>query len=406
MIYVAPGRWHGLWRNRQQLMSRFARHNKVLFVEWRTSPLQTLRRWRRGDIRLQELWRAPVEQVAPNLFVFRYPLWAPMTERLQVHRLSRLVWRLALQRALRQVGIARPIVWLSLPSTIQALAEIPRVRLLVYHVIDEYSADNGLSAASRCRMQALEQQVMARADVVVVVSEALYQAKRQGHAHTYLVPNGVDYQAYQTALSRPDVPASVRAIRGPRLGYSGLIGDKLDFPMLLQVARQHPDWSLVFVGEARVVQHAALWQTLRALPNVHYLGQVGVADVPEYVKTFHVGLMPYLQDRHAAYISPLKLYDYLAAGIPVSTLEIPAIAPFRPYVHVAQGPDEFAQAVRAALEDTAPERRQARQRLSLQHTWDTRVERLSEILQAHLARPSQDASDGQTIQAEPRATSG
>ena len=382
IVYFAPGPWDGLWRNRHQLMSVFARHNKVLFVERRPHLRQTLAGFGQGQLRLADLRRSPIRHISENLFVFRYPVWAPVCGRLD--RLTRVIRRLSVRRALHKLHMSQPIVWFSTPFMIDVVAEVPSARLRIYHVVDEYTAYSGQTEAKRNQVQALEREMMARVDAVIVVSQRLHKAKQPFHPHTYLVPNAVNYQAYAGAVADPHLPDDLRAIQRPRLGYIGLIGDKLDFDMLTSLARENPAWSLVLLGNERVAQQTEAWRALRALPNVHHLGPVDVAQVPHYVKGFQVGLMPYTQNRHAEHISPLKLYDYLAAGLPVATIDIPAAREFASYIHVANGQHGFCQAVRAALADTTPGRRQARREIAAQHTWEARVEQISGLIQAHL----------------------
>jgi glycosyltransferase involved in cell wall biosynthesis len=289
-----------------------------------------------------------------------------------------------MQSALRKLQMSRPIVWFSRPEMVDLVREVSAARLLLYHVVDEYTAYSDHTPDSLRRTEEQERQMLAAVDAVIVVSEKLYRAKRPFNPHTYLVPNGVNYQAYEEALTDPALPDDLRVIPPPRLGYIGLIGDKLDFTMLKALAQENPAWSLVLLGEARVAGQAEAWQGLRALPNVHTLGPVEVSQVPHYVKGFQVGLMPYLQNRHAEHINPLKLYDYLAAGLPIAAVDIPSAREFSSYVHLADGPQNFYQAVRAALADTTPEHRQARRRVVAQHTWEARVERLSDLIQARL----------------------
>jgi glycosyltransferase involved in cell wall biosynthesis len=117
-----------------------------------------------------------------------------------------------------------------------------------------------------------------------------------------------------------------------------------------------------------------------SLPNVHHLGQVDIARVPHYLKGFQVGLMPYALGRESENISPLKLYDYLAAGLPVASMDIPAARAFSRQIHLANGPDDFAQAVTKAMADSTPGRRQERRQVAALHTWEERVEQLSHII--------------------------
>jgi glycosyltransferase involved in cell wall biosynthesis len=231
---------------------------------------------------------------------------------------------------------------------------------------------------------AAEKAMLSRADLVVVVSPKLYEAKRPLNSETHLVPNGVDYEAYSAALADDHFPDRLAAIKPPRLGYSGLIGDRLDLATLKNLAQAHPDWSVVLLGEARVIEQAQTWQALQELPNVHYLGAVPISEVPYYLKGFQVGLMPYTQTRESEHISPLKLYDYLAAGIPVAAVDIPAVHDFGEHIHVAASAEHFEQAVGKALADTSLAQRKIRRSVAASHTWETRARQISVLLQTRL----------------------
>lgn len=383
LIYFAPEPWDGLWRNRQQLMSIFARHNRVLFVEPRLHLRPTWVRFRRGELAR----RASLRHIADQLYVFRYPLYAPISGRAPLSQWTRWIRRCALQNALRRLNMEQPIVWFSRPDMVDLIDEISATRLRLYHVVDEYSAYFDHTPESRRWTQQRESEMMTQVDAVIVVSKSLYEAKRPMHSQVHLVPNGVNFEAYTEALRDPVLPARIQSIPAPRLGYIGLIGDKLDFAMLHDVAVDHPQWSIVMLGSVRVAQQAQLWQTLKALPNVYHLDAVPVVEVPNHVKGFAVGLMPYLQSTHANYISPLKLYDYLAGGTPIASMRIPAVEDFAPYIHLADRPAAFGAAIEAALHDTASTRREARRNIAEQHTWLARVEQLSGIIQCLVSLP-------------------
>ena len=417
LVYFSPGQWDGLWRNRHQLMSIFGRKNRVLWVERRPH-----RRVSQQGEQPQRLLGS-VRHISDHLYVFSYPAWAPVSGRTPLKELTRAVRRMAIGKALQtvqmvppvpdalsggsgrsesdvasgskasspKVPFGRPIVWFSHPSMVDLIAELPSRMLRrtkrsdpgavwLYHVVDEYTAYSGVTPQRRQAMEEREKELMSRVDAVIVVSKALYEAKRPYNEHTYLVPNGVNYAAYSEALADEHLPRELEGIPTPRLGYSGLIGDRLNMGMLSQLAEEHPEWSLVFLGEARVVQQAGEWEAMLRLPNVHYVGQVDVSRVPHFLKGFQVGLMPYTMGLESENISPLKLYDYLAAGLPVASVDIPAAREFRQQVHLASRHDEFAQAAAAALADTAPARCQERRAIAAQHTWEARVEQLSQII--------------------------
>ena len=384
LIYFSPGPWDDLWRNRQQLMAVFARYNTVLFVEPQQHLRPTISRFQRGDYQPHHLFQASIRHVQDNLYRFRYPVWAPISGQPPLKQLTQAVRARAFRAALKQLHMTEPIVWLALPGLVNVLDEIPSPRLLIYHVVDEYTAYAGQTEAARRLTRQQEQQLLPRADVVIAVSQALCEAKQPHNANTYLVPNGVNFTAYSKALADPALPPSLAAIPEPRLGYIGLIGDKLNYEILKTLAEENPAWSIVMMGTIRLKVQEDSWQMFQALPNVHHLPSVSVDQVPHYVKGFQAGLMPYLQNRHAQNISPLKLYDYLAAGLPVASVDIPAAQLFQEVVHLAETPADFLAAARAALADTSQEAFQARCALAAQHTWEARVAQISGIIEQNL----------------------
>jgi len=361
-------------------MSVFARKNKVLYVQRRPYLRHVLKAFSESKLGWKDLTRPILEQVSENLYIHHYPVWAPLSGVSPVREYSLAATRWSLRRSIRRLGMSNPIVWYSMPDMVDLLDEIPSVGLRIYHVMDEYSSYSGQTERSLSLLEQRERKLMALVDAVVVVSKMLYDSKSPYNPHTYLIPNAVDYRGYETALADPQLPAALAAIPTPRLGYIGLVGEKLNLAMLLALAQENPQWSLVFLGPVRLPTQGGLWQALTALPNVHHLGAVDVSQVPHYVKGFQVGLMPNLQNLFAENCRPLKLYDYLAAGIPVASIDIPPARPFGLQIHLAPTPDDFCQAVRAALADTSPARRHERRRVAAQETWEARVEKLSELI--------------------------
>jgi len=385
LVYFSQGPWDDLWRPQHQLMSVFAQQNKVLYVERRPYLRSTMAEFRSGELGWQDLRQPALLQVADNLHIHRYPIWAPLSGAPALKQLSRAAMHASLKRSMRALDMSDPIVWYSLPSWLDLIDELPSAQLKLYHAIDEYTSYSQMTQARIRAWEAKEQAMMAQTDAVVVVSQTLYDAKAPYNPHTYLIPNAVNYRAYEAALADPELPPELAAIPEPRVGYIGLIGDKLNLPMLLDLARDNPQWSLVFLGSVRLPDQEALWQTLTGLPNVYHLGAVDVTRVPHYVKGFQVGLMPNLQNLFAENCSPLKLYDYLAAGIPVASIDMPHVRPFASHVQIAPTPGDFQRAVRDALADRDSQRRRERREIAAQETWEARVERLSEIIADRLA---------------------
>ncbi len=382
LVYFSPERWEGMWRNRQQLMSVFARENKVLFVEPRPYLRDLLTKADADSIDRPQRGQASLTKISENLHVYRYPPWAPISGRTPVKQLTAAARAWALRAAMRKLGLSAPIVWLSRPYMSDLLSEIPPPRMLIYHVVDEYSAYYGTGDAARRAILAAEKDLLARADLAIVVSQKLYESKRPLNPNTFIVRNGVNLALFDENRGPFRLPPALAAIEEPRLGYIGHIGDRLDLAALTRLATGHPEWSLVFVGEVRFSGSTAAWEEFAALPNVHYLGTVPAAEVADYVRGFQVGLMPYVRDRHSENVSPLKLYEYLAAGIPIVSSDIPAAREFVGYVHIVEDGSAYDTFVKEALQDTDAQRRAARISEARHATWEHRAQEISELIRA------------------------
>lgn len=382
IVCFAPNPWHDIWRNRQYIMSRLARRNRILFVE---PGLAMVGDWRRGRLGWADLRRPPVEHVQDGLYLYRFPAWLPGSRREIIERFTRAARAEHLRRTAARLGLARPILWLYRP---QQRAWIGRCNesLVLYHITDEYRAFGYLTEAQRRALADDEERLLAEADLVIVTSPSLVESKKAHTRRIALVRNGVDYAVFAVARdgTAPE-PDDLRAIPHPRLAYVGHISLRLDLPLLARIAQARPDWSLVLLGSAWDKGCEAEMANLRALPNVHFLAPREGPAVPAYVAACDVGLMPYRLTEEAESISPLKLYEYLAAGLPVVSADIPAAREVASALYIAAGSAEWIEAIASALAERDPALRRARQDLAAANDWDVRVEELSDYIAAALA---------------------
>ncbi|MCC6191890.1 MAG: glycosyltransferase [Anaerolineales bacterium] len=407
IVYFGPEKWDGLWRNRHWLMSLFARRNAVLYVEPQLSLRRTLAEWRRGGRVALAPWRwQPTTHIQAGLHVYHPPPFAPKTKLPALGPITGTLRRGLLRSAARRLGLQDPIVWISRPD-LAATAGILNPRLTIYHVVDEYSGYPGKSEAERARQRAAELPVLRKADLVIVSSRALLEAKRPHNPRTFLVPNGVNLAGYQRQIERgaPD-PPELAAIPRPRLGMIGLIGSTIDFDLLETAARAQPAWSLVMVGAPGPKGVGERWSRLLGYANLHYLGQAPAERVPEFVCGFDVGLIPYAQTGHRPFINPLKLYDYLAAGIPVASVDLPSLDGFRHVVHVGDGPAGYVAAIEAALADRGAARAAERRRLAAENSWERRVEAAAQVIENALAVERAPQEGGRTVELGLESTQG
>jgi glycosyltransferase involved in cell wall biosynthesis len=384
IVLFAPEPWDAIWRNRHQIFTRLARHNRIIWVEPREAAWPHLwRRWRAGEWREPAFWKVGVSQPMANVWVVHTPQFAPVT-RGGVGKVTRAIRAAPIRALLRRLGVRQPLLWLFHPSLWDEVGRWEE-RLAIYHLVDEYTA----YTTNRSLQQSLaadERQLMAKVDMVFVTSQKLLESKRALHSRVYLVPNGVDYEAF--AGARPD--AALARLPRPILGYVGALKAKIDFVLLQKVADANPDATVLLVGPLDAGVDAAEWSALVARPNVHFADARPVADVPGVVAACDIGLLPYRRMPWTEHINSLKLNEYLAAGLPVVALDLPMVTDVRDLVYVANDHDQFvartreARAALAAPDEDA--RRTARRRYAAAQDWESRVSDIGAHVLSELAR--------------------
>ncbi len=279
--------------------------------------------------------------------------------------------------ALDQLNTSAPpmLVTGSPPSTV-VVGRIGEVAS-VYFCMDDFLH---LAGVTNEMLGPLERRLLRRVDAVVATAESLTRSKvpRTGAAH-YL-PQGVNFEHFATTRS---VPEELAHLPRPIIGFAGGVSACCDFSLIRKIADANPSASVVFVGPIAVEDTAVLDR-----PNIHLLGPRPYRDLPAYVQAFDVGLIPYLLNEWTLAVDPLKLLEYLAAGIPVVSTEIPEVLKYRDAIAVADSEDAFISAISRALNPNggAAAARQSRQGIAQQHSWRHRADALLDIIDGLAAR--------------------
>ena len=288
---------------------------------------------------------------------------------------------------MRRLGMRDPILWLFWPGHGDAVGRYGE-KLVVYHVVDEYTGYSGMSDEYRLVLRGQEEALLRRADVVFVTSVALYRAKRKHNPRTYLVPNGVDYAAFQAVVEGgAKAPSVVSALRRPIIGYVGAVNAKIDLSLILNLAQRRPEWTILIVGPVAIgePEDQAAHGQLRSQPNVVFVGRVDVTEVPRYINACDVCLMPYKINTWTRHVNSLKLFEYLACGKPIVGTDIPACREAGDFVRIAHGALDFERQVEEALREDDPDLTRARRSVAARNTWEERVEMLSKAIEEAMA---------------------
>ena len=372
-IVCVASNWFEHPTSKHHVMRALAEHNNVLWINYHASRRP---KFNRSDSRmiLRRL-RAAVsktQRVAATIDVLS-PLLLPFPESRAARFVNARLMARQIGAALRHLPQRPRQLWLFTPDAPELIDLLPAEKV-IYYCVDDFAAFNGFNSDLITR---LERRTISRSDVVFATSRPLYERCWDQHANTHHVSHGVDFQHFASAAQIPgeEIPADLRKIKHPVFGYIGLISDYVDLALIAQAARERPEWSFVLIGSARCDT-----QVVADLPNVHLLGPRPYEQLPRYCRGFDVGLIPFRMNRLTRAVNPIKLREYLAAGLPVVSSPMPAVLRYAPAVRTAETPTEFANACAAALDISRDEAADTRRGLVRHEGWQPLVERLARIV--------------------------
>lgn len=370
-------RWDFVYQRPQHLLSRLASQHRVIFIEEPVFDASAAPHWER---------LAP----EPNVTILRphTPVHNPGFNDEQLVYIRDL-----LKQFLEETRLQDYVAWFYTPMALPA-AEDLKPLAVIYDCMDELSAF--LNAPPELLRR--EDHLLKLADVVFTGGPSLYRAKKDRHHNVHCFPSSVDSKHFAKARSLPEA-VDQSALPYPRLGFFGVIDERLDTALLDTLARAHPDWQIVMVGPVVKIDESVLPRH----PNVHYFGQRSYADLPGFLGGWDVCLLPFARNDSTRFISPTKTLEYMAAEKMIVSTPITDVAePYGGIVYLGGTPREFVRCCEKALAVGGVERqvRVTRMREVLSRTsWDTTAGAMRRlIIRAAGNRPS--ARDGQIAAGE------
>ena len=378
--------WGGDPTSKTHIMRILSEKNRILWVNsiGMRRPTASGRDLRRLLMKLRRSLEG-CSQINENLYTCN-PLILPLPGVLGVDAVNTWVLSAFLRHHMRRLEFRRPILWTFLPN-VNGLVGRLREELVVYHCVDEYTAFSGVASQSLRRM---ERDLLGKADLVFASSEQLCWERKPFNPRTYFISHGVDVTQFSRAFDPATrIPADMEGIAGPVIGFFGLIADWIDLPLIRHLALARPSWSIVLVGKTTTELGP-----ITGLPNVHLLGQKPYDLLPGYCKAFDVAIIPFQINELTIRANPLKLREYLAAGLPVVSTDLPEIRKYQHLVRIANGPEAFFREVELSLGERDVSLRQRRLESMKSESWEERVRELSSIITSveYPRRAAQDSA--------------
>lgn len=377
------GRWRFLTT---ALAKRLRESSKVLCVNRPICPIVTTFKHRKKLVRWMKRNDSifnHVQQITDNLFVFtpivllhdqiaeRIPPLVYLNRAILRHQLNVTLELLEFQRSGMTVFIYTPYQ--------KDYIGIIEEKCLVYDCYDEYTATNS-NSISRRRLKIIcdnELEILKHADVVFTASETLSISKKQYHTNVHCVPNGVDIEHFEMAQNaNTEIASDILKVPPPILGFTGRVTRRIDFKLVDKIAQLHPNWSIVFVGhvDQKNLKGCNEFESINQRDNVFFLGERDYQRLPNYLKAFGACILPYKLNRFNINSSPLKLFEYLAAGKPIISIDLPMVRPFDGLVRIAKDTEEFERQVIAALEEGSDELHQLQLKAAKDNSWERRAD--------------------------------
>ena len=377
IIVFSHLRWDFVFQRPQHVLTRLARHYRIHFFE------EPVTGAAEQSLQLSEPARN-VQVCRPHSTVT-----SPGFHDDQIPPLQKMLGDLLARERIRDYA-----VWFYSPMALPLMQHLAPA-VVVYDCMDELSAFRN---APRQLLQR-ESALLKIADVVFTGGPSLYRAKRDRHPSVHCFPSSVDAAHFSSARNRTNDHPLQQALPRPRLGYFGVIDERLDLELLDATAAARPDWQISMVGPHTKIDPGSLPRR----PNLHYFGQQRYEDLPRFVAGWDVCLQPFALNDSTRFISPTKTLEYMAAEKPIVSTPITDVAePYGDIVYIAKDSGAFIAACEHALHADSGERgeRIARMRATLARTsWDKTAASMREAME-HAAR-ARTTSAVRLLTAEP-----
>lgn len=317
-------RWNFVFQRPQHLLSRFAGKQRVFYIE---EPIFE-------DFAHDHL----EESISPEGVKVITPHMKHGYQEEEIHAIQRSL----IDTLFSKYKINSFMFWYYTPMALSFTSHL-EPDLIIYDCMDELSMFKNAPAT----LLESEERLFKKADLVFTGGQSLYNYKKDKHYNIHPFPSSIDKQHFSSGIGKTE-PADQAAIAGIRIGFFGVIDERLDIELLGKIAEMRPEWQIIMIGPVVKIDP----EHLPKHPNIHYLGPKSYKELPQYLAHWDVAFLPFAKNESTRFISPTKTPEYLCATVPVVSTSIEDVV--KPYgeegiVSIADDPAVFVQAIEFAL---------------------------------------------------------
>ncbi|HYI95113.1 MAG TPA: glycosyltransferase family 1 protein [Bryobacteraceae bacterium] len=362
LVCLSHLRWGFVYQRPQHLLSRFAKDQRVFFIE---EPVTAT-----GAPRME------VNKCSESGVYICVPQMPDGLGRASQDTILKLL----LNNLLAEWQIKDYLLWYYTPMALSFSAHL-RPRMTIFDCMDELSAFKDAPQEMKDR----EAELLRRADLVFTGGQSLFEAKFGRHHDLHVFPSSIEFGHFAQARTHRGEPADQAHIARPRIGFCGVIDERMDIQLLAEMAKLRPDYQFIMVGPVVKIEPADLPRH----PNIHYLGGKSYKELPSYMAGWDAAMLPFAHNDSTRFISPTKTPEYLAAGKPVVSTSITDVV--RPYgvqrmVRIADNAEDFIREIELALVRDANDAdwKERVDNALAQNSWDLTYTRMRDLIESRI----------------------
>jgi glycosyltransferase involved in cell wall biosynthesis len=381
ILYFSPIDWNFIRQRPQQLALELSRQNEVIYFSSRglRGYLKQWLRKRNG----QRVFLSIRSKINEKLILYQ-PLILPQAPLPIIHRINSSISKIWLKCLVKQRKLDNPVLWLNHPHQADYISLFPNC-LICYDCMDNWSEFN--LGREKELIEKEEDHILSKADVVFASSQLLLERMKGKCKRVYLIPNACEVEHFAQAVKKDlPIPPELENFKKPRIGYMGIVAEWHDLELIGYAAERRKSYHFVFIGPIGINVDISPY---KKIPNLHFLGGRPYEILPNYLQHMDVCILPFRTGDFAQTIDPVKVYEYLAAGRPVVSVDMRELHKLNSVVRIAKNKEDFVNLLDQALEDAKTPKKHIQKCMKIieDHSWGKRAAKIENLITENLKNP-------------------